>query len=114
MSCRVCGATLLAGVDRKLGRCPSCPSDLDDELFERLREWRVRVAGAQKVPAYVVFTDATLTALAERKPDRTEELLAIAGIGPRKLGLYGEAVIALVRGAAVEELVPEKTSATEP
>jgi DNA helicase-2/ATP-dependent DNA helicase PcrA len=114
VSCRVCGATLLAGLDRKLGRCPGCPSDLDDELFERLREWRVRVAGAQKVPAYVVFTDATLTALAERKPDRAEELLAIAGIGPRKLGLYGEAVIALVRGAAVDELVPEKTSATEP
>jgi DNA helicase II / ATP-dependent DNA helicase PcrA len=104
---------LLAGADRKLGRCPGCPSDLDDELFERLREWRIRVAGAQKVPAYVVFTDATLTALAERKPNRPEELLAIAGIGPRKLGLYGEAVIALVGGATVDQLAPEKSSATE-
>ncbi|MCW3839396.1 ATP-dependent DNA helicase UvrD2 [Micromonospora yasonensis] len=109
VSCRICGATLLAGADRKLGRCPTCPSDIDEELYERLREWRQRVAGAQKVPAYVVFTDATLTALAERKPGRTEELIAIAGIGPRKLGLYGDTVLALVAGAAVDEVCPQKS-----
>lgn len=109
VSCRICGATLLAGPDRKLGRCPTCPSDIDDELHERLREWRQRVAGAQKVPAYVVFTDATLIALAERRPGRSEELIAIAGIGPRKLGLYGESVLALVAGAGVDDVCPEKT-----
>ncbi|MEU0549161.1 ATP-dependent DNA helicase UvrD2 [Micromonospora sp. NPDC005979] len=109
VSCRICGATLLAGPDRKLGRCPTCPSDIDDELHERLREWRQRVAGAQKVPPYVVFTDATLTALAERRPGRPEELIAIAGIGPRKLGLYGESVLALVGGAGVDDVCPEKT-----
>ncbi|GAA4680288.1 ATP-dependent DNA helicase UvrD2 [Phytohabitans rumicis] len=112
VSCRVCGATLLAGADRKLGRCPTCPSDLDEDLLARLSAWRVRVAAAQKVPAYVVFTDATLTALAERQPTRPDELLAIAGIGPRKLGLYGDAVIALVGGATVDDLAPEKSSAT--
>jgi DNA helicase-2/ATP-dependent DNA helicase PcrA len=108
----VCGATLLAGADRKLGRCPGCPSDLDEELFERLREWRVRVASAQKVPAYVVFTDATLVALAERRPGRPDELLAIAGIGPRKLGLYGDAVLSLIGGAIVDDLAPENSSTT--
>ncbi|WP_174533929.1 ATP-dependent DNA helicase UvrD2 [Micromonospora chalcea] len=110
VSCRICGATLLAGADRKLGRCPTCPSDIDEELYERLREWRQRVAGAQKVPAYVVFTDATLTALAERKPGRTEDLVAIAGIGPRKVGLYGDTVLALVAGATVDEVCSQKTS----
>jgi DNA helicase-2/ATP-dependent DNA helicase PcrA len=104
VSCRVCGATLLAGVDRKLGRCSTCPSSLDEELFDRLREWRIRVASEQKVPAYVVFTDATLTALAERRPARTEELAGIAGIGPRKLDLYGAAVLALISGASVDDL----------
>ncbi|HWH01709.1 MAG TPA: 3'-5' exonuclease, partial [Pilimelia sp.] len=112
--CRVCGATLLAGADRKLGRCPTCPSDLDEELFDRLRQWRARTAAAQQVPAYVVFTDATLVALAERRPAGDEELLAIAGIGPRKLGLYGPAVLALVGGAAVDDLVAEKSSGVEP
>ena len=54
-------------VQRKLGRCATCPSTMDEELFERMREWRVGTAAAQGVPAYVVFTDATLTALAERR-----------------------------------------------
>ncbi|GAA4160845.1 ATP-dependent DNA helicase UvrD2 [Phytohabitans flavus] len=108
VSCRVCGATLLAGADRKLGRCATCPSTLDEDLFARLSEWRVRVAGAQKVPAYVVFTDATLVALAERRPTGPQDLVAIAGIGPRKLSLYGDAVLALVGGASVDDLVPEE------
>jgi DNA helicase-2/ATP-dependent DNA helicase PcrA len=105
VSCRVCGTTLLNGADRKLGRCATCPANLDEELFDRLRDWRSRTAAAQGVPAYVVFTDATLTALAERRPGRSEELVAIAGIGPRKLGLYGDAVLALVGGARVDDLV---------
>jgi DNA helicase-2/ATP-dependent DNA helicase PcrA len=106
-SCRVCGATLLAGADRKLGRCPTCPSDLDEDLFERLQAWRRRTAEAHKVPAYVVFTDATVVALAERRPTTPAELLAIAGIGPRKLGQYGAAVFALVAGESPDDLVAE-------
>ncbi|NUR71513.1 MAG: ATP-dependent DNA helicase UvrD2 [Hamadaea sp.] len=114
VSCRVCGATLLGGSERKLGRCQTCPSDLDEELFERLREWRLRVATEQGVPAYVVFTDATLTALAERRPTSTDDLLSIAGIGPRKIELYGAATLALLNGADVDDLVGEKNLATEP
>jgi DNA helicase II / ATP-dependent DNA helicase PcrA len=113
VSCRICGATLLSGADRKLGRCPGCPSDRDEELYERLREWRMRVAGAQQVPAYVVFTDATLAALAERQPTTPAELIAIAGIGPRKLDLYGSTVIDLVKGAAVDDLAKDEFSPAE-
>ncbi|MGK5679103.1 ATP-dependent DNA helicase UvrD2 [Actinoplanes sp. URMC 104] len=104
-SCRICGATLLAGADRKLGRCPTCPSDLDEELYERLQKWRAATAAGLKVPAYVVFTDATLVAMAERRPASPAELLAIAGIGPRKLGQYGEAIFAIVGGASPDEVV---------
>jgi DNA helicase-2/ATP-dependent DNA helicase PcrA len=103
-SCRVCGATLLAGADRKLGRCPDCPSDLDEDLYARLLEWRAAAAKEMKVPAYVVFTDATVVALAERRPTGPAELLAIAGIGPRKLSQHGAAVFALVGGATPAEL----------
>jgi DNA helicase-2/ATP-dependent DNA helicase PcrA len=106
-SCRICGATLLAGADRKLGRCPTCPSDLDEELYERLQVWRSSTAAELKVPAYVVFTDATLVAIAERRPGAPAELLAIAGIGPRKLGQYGEAVFALVGGASPADAGPK-------
>ncbi|SNY06485.1 ATP-dependent DNA helicase UvrD2 [Paractinoplanes atraurantiacus] len=107
-SCRVCGATLLAGADRKLGRCPTCPSDLDEDLYERLKTWRATMAEELSVPAYVVFTDATLVALAERRPSNPAELLAIAGIGPRKLGQYGPAVFALVGGADPLSAAAEK------
>jgi DNA helicase-2/ATP-dependent DNA helicase PcrA len=103
-SCRICGATLLAGADRKLGRCPTCPSDLDEDLHERLQVWRASTAAQLKVPAYVVFTDATLVAVAERRPADPAQLLAIAGIGPRKLGQYGDAVFALVAGASPDDL----------
>jgi DNA helicase-2/ATP-dependent DNA helicase PcrA len=106
-SCRICGATLLAGADRKLGRCPTCPSDIDQDLYDRLSEWRTRTASELDVPAYVVFTDATLVALAERKPATPPELLAIGGIGPRKLGQYGAAVFALVAGRSPDDLGQE-------
>jgi DNA helicase-2/ATP-dependent DNA helicase PcrA len=105
VSCRVCGATLLAGQDRKLGRCADCPSTLDEELYERLREWRLKVSATASVPAYVVFTDATLTAIAERRPEDVPGLSAIAGIGPRKLELYGAAVLALISGDSVEAVL---------
>ena len=105
ISCRICGAALLGGAERKLGRCASCPSDLDDELLERLLDWRGRVASAMKVPAYVVFTDATMSALAERRPPGQEALMEIAGIGARKLGMYGDAVLALVAGATVDSVM---------
>ncbi|WP_027659383.1 ATP-dependent DNA helicase UvrD2 [Salinispora fenicalii] len=114
VSCRVCGTTLLAGAERKLGRCTACPSDLDKELHGRLGEWRRRVADGQRVPDYVVFTDATLVALAERRPQQPRDLTAIAGIGARKLGLYGEAVLALVAGATVDEVCSERTSEISP
>jgi DNA helicase-2/ATP-dependent DNA helicase PcrA len=106
VSCRICGTGLLGGAERKLGRCANCPSDLDEELLARLHEWRSRTASAARVPAYVVLTDATLTALAERQPSDPAGLVDIAGIGPRKLSLYGEAVLDLVAGATVDEVAP--------
>ncbi len=102
VSCRVCGTALVGGAERKLGRCATCPSDLDEELLTRLVDWRARTASAAKIPAYVVFTDATLTALAERQPMSRAEMVEISGIGPRKLGMYGEAVLALIGGARVD------------
>jgi DNA helicase-2/ATP-dependent DNA helicase PcrA len=90
---------------------------MDDDLHARLKEWRSAMASQQNVPAYVIFTDATLVALAERQPRTREQLIDIAGIGPRKLALYGAAVIALVAGARPADLVPmaqEGTSTTTP
>jgi len=82
---------------------------MDEDLYERLRAWRIAVAAAQSVPAYVVFTDATLIAIAERRPTSEADLIGIAGIGPHKLSKYGDAVLALVGGARPDDLVPVVT-----
>ncbi|MCT2588187.1 ATP-dependent DNA helicase UvrD2 [Actinophytocola gossypii] len=95
--CRVCGAALINAVATKLGRCATCPADLDEELLARLREWRAKRARALKVPAYVVFTDATLMAIAEQRPADASALVSIAGIGATKLDKFGSEVLALLR-----------------
>ena len=69
------------------------------ELFERLRSWRAETARAGSVPAYVVFPDTTLVAIAQRRPASLDALAGISGIGAKKLELYGEAVLAAVAAA---------------
>jgi DNA helicase-2/ATP-dependent DNA helicase PcrA len=100
VACRVCGAALLAAVERKLGRCPTCPSDRDDALFEALREWRAGRAKELGQPAYCVFTDATLVAIAEQKPGTVAALVAIPGIGQAKLDKFGDDVLGLVTASS--------------
>ncbi|MBB5957377.1 DNA helicase-2/ATP-dependent DNA helicase PcrA [Saccharothrix tamanrassetensis] len=96
--CRVCGSALTDARAVKLSRCGSCPSDVDEELLNRLRAWRAGRARELKVPAYVVFTDATLVAIAEQRPEDIPGLVAIAGIGAAKLDRYAADVLALVQG----------------
>jgi DNA helicase-2/ATP-dependent DNA helicase PcrA len=98
--CRICGAQLVGTVPTKLGRCTDCPSDIDEELLGRLRDWRSTRAKELKVPAYVVFTDATLMAIAEQRPTDPAGLVSISGIGASKLDRFGGDVLALVQADA--------------
>ena len=100
-TCRSCGGTLGTVAERRVGRCEGCPATYDEELFEALREWRSQTAKAASVPAYVVFTDLTLQAIAESRPDSEQALLAINGIGGAKIEKYADAVLALVAGEEV-------------
>jgi DNA helicase-2/ATP-dependent DNA helicase PcrA len=103
--CRVCNAGLATSTERKVGRCEGCPASYDERLFERLREWRVARAAEEKVPAYVVFTDLTLQAIAEVRPSDAAGLLRINGIGPAKIDKYGDEVLDLL-AAGDEASVP--------
>jgi DNA helicase-2/ATP-dependent DNA helicase PcrA len=107
--CRVCGRALGSPVARKLGRCEDCPSSYDEGLFERLREWRAEQAKAASVPAYVVFTDATLVALAEARPSTERELLAVSGVGRTKLERYGDDVLRLCAGDSAPDAAADGT-----
>ena len=70
--------------------------DEDRELFEALREWRAATAREAGVPAYIVFGDATLRALAEHRPGSLDALAGITGIGAKKREAYGEAVLEVI------------------
>jgi DNA helicase-2/ATP-dependent DNA helicase PcrA len=96
--CRICNQDLTTPAAIMLRRCETCSADIDEELLARLKSWRLDVAKEQKVPAYVVFTDNTLIAIAELLPADEAALIAIPGIGARKLEQYGPDVLGLVRG----------------
>nr|WP_269457481.1 ATP-dependent DNA helicase UvrD2 [Nakamurella panacisegetis] len=94
--CRMCGGPLSTPAELKIGRCDNCPSTADPELVDALRDWRKTTSSQASVPAYVVFSDATLLAIAERRPTDDAALLAIPGIGRTKLDAYGADVIGIV------------------
>ncbi|WP_325100089.1 ATP-dependent DNA helicase UvrD2 [Streptomyces sp. GMY02] len=96
--CRVCGRTLTDAGEMKLMRCDDCPSDMDEGLYERLREWRQEQARRSGQPAFCVFTDRTLMAIAEAAPDDERELARIPGVGMRKLRRHGADVLAICAG----------------
>ncbi|GAA2915008.1 ATP-dependent DNA helicase UvrD2 [Streptomyces mexicanus] len=96
--CRVCGRTLTDAGEMKLMRCDDCPSDMDEGLYERLRAWRQEQARRSGQPAFCVFTDRTLMAIAEAVPDDERELARIPGVGMRKLRRHGADVLAICAG----------------
>ncbi|MGW1164680.1 ATP-dependent DNA helicase UvrD2 [Streptomyces sp. NPDC001153] len=96
--CRVCGRTLTEAGEMKLMRCEDCPSDMDEGLYERLREWRAVQAERSGQPDFCVFTDRTLMAIAEARPESPAELSRIPGVLSRKLRSYGTDVLAICAG----------------
>jgi len=109
--CRTCGASLTTAARRKVGRCETCPPTYDEATYDALLTWRRLVATAAKVPAFVVFTDATLTVIAESRPGSLPELARVPGFGVTKLEQHGSAVLAILAGAD-PLAVAQKASAT--
>ncbi|MFN8229070.1 MAG: ATP-dependent DNA helicase UvrD2 [Mycobacterium sp.] len=95
--CRICNQRLTTPTAVMLRRCETCAADVDDELLAQLKDWRSRTCKELKVPAYVVFSDNTLIAIAESLPTDDAALVAIPGIGSRKLEQFGPDVLDLVR-----------------
>jgi len=71
-------------------------SSADAELFARLRTWRAATAKEHGVPAYVVFPDATLQAIALARPDSLDALRGISGVGDKKRDTYGAALLDVI------------------
>ncbi|MDO4798501.1 MAG: RecQ family ATP-dependent DNA helicase [Coriobacteriales bacterium] len=73
------------------------PSEEDEELFQRLRTLRRRLADEGGLRPYMVFSDATLREMASARPASEQELLAVMGVGKVKLERYGEAFLDEIR-----------------
>jgi DNA helicase-2/ATP-dependent DNA helicase PcrA len=77
---------------------PKRASLSDDPLVQQLSAWRRGRAQEDDVPAYVVFDNKTLEAIAARRPTDRDELADVPGVGPKKLEMYADAVLEILRG----------------
>ena len=68
----------------------------EQQIFDRLRSWRMGAAREHGVPAYVVFQDATLREIAKVKPASLEQLRGVSGVGEKKLVSYGDEIVAII------------------
>ncbi len=68
----------------------------EQQIFERLRSWRMGTAREHGVPAYVVFQDATLREIAKVKPSSIDALRGVSGVGEKKLVSYGDEIVAII------------------
>jgi len=91
---------LRSATDRRPADVRALLESADPTIFEALKSWRAATAKKSGVPAYVIFHDTTLAALAEAKPSDRSSLLAVPGLGPVKAERYGDAVLAVLAGAA--------------
>ena len=88
------------GRGRKAAPAPPVVASADEALLGALKALRTRLAQAQKVPAYVVFSDRTLVELATHRPGTPGAMREIHGVGDAKLERYGDAFLEVIRGAA--------------
>jgi DNA helicase II / ATP-dependent DNA helicase PcrA len=109
--CRVCGAGLVTGRERTLGRCLKCPGATDEGLAARLRQWRDAQAQGLGLPASIVLTDETLAAVEERRPATDEDLRDIPGFRQDKVAAYGSQVLAIVAGSGDPVFAPPTADA---
>ncbi len=95
-SCHVClGTDVLEGLTARPPKARGAAQP-DGPAFESLKAVRRKLAIEAGVPAYVVFSDATLAEMLERRPSTPAELLDISGVGPKKLETYGEVFLSAI------------------
>jgi ATP-dependent DNA helicase RecQ len=80
----------------KLARAAAALDDRGQRRFAALKAWRAEVAKEHNLPAYVIFHDATLAAIAALHPQSKDELSGVSGIGEKKLEAYGSEVLRVV------------------
>ena len=67
------------------------------KLFDKLKELRLEIARAEKIPPYIVFNDKTLIDMCAKMPTKKSDMLNVSGVGENKYGKYGERFIAVIK-----------------
>lgn len=75
-------------------------------LFEKLREHRLELSRQESIPPYMIFPDSTLKEMARLLPGNSDALLAVKGVGQKKLDNYGESFLQVIRDYAEAEGLP--------
>lgn len=83
--------------EKQKGQQSAAGAQLDTPLAQQLRGWRLRQAKSERIPAFRVFSDKTLAALAQFHPTHEGELKEIEGIGPVKLERYGHEILKILK-----------------
>jgi ATP-dependent DNA helicase RecQ len=92
------------------GRPKQTPAEkyaFSKDLFGKLKELRLKIAKEENVPAFVIFSDATLTDMCQKHPRSQDELLAVSGVGQVKLARYGERFLRLLCAQEANTKLPE-------
>jgi DNA helicase-2/ATP-dependent DNA helicase PcrA len=92
---------------------PARAAEPDDPLYRALKQWRLRRATADDLPAYVVFHNSTLAEIAGRRPRDLSELGAVPGIGPAKLDRYGADVLGVVAASGEQQVEEDRRVASD-
>jgi len=82
-------------------KAPAVLDAVQQQRYAALKTWRAEVAKEHNLPAYVIFHDATLVAIAQTAPQSLEQLQGISGLGVRKLEAYGAAVLEVIEALEV-------------
>lgn len=95
-----CGNALVSAQERRNRVCHACSQAVDENMVTTLKDWRTQTARELDVPAYMVLTTATLMSIAQARPQSLDELGQISGIGPVKLGQFGDEILEAVRSSS--------------
>ncbi len=85
---------------------------VNNDLFNKLRELRFKLAAGQKVPAYIIFSDAALVDMCDKMPANDAEFLKVSGVGKMKLEAYGEKFLEVINNFNGDE-IPQALTSTD-
>lgn len=93
-NCDACGADSRSGTE--LSTAPHMPTEISSDLVSELRALRSNLSAEHGVPAFSVYSDRTIAAIARRRPRDLDELASVKGFGPMRIKAYGEHVLGVL------------------